>query len=372
LKILFPFVGDSVGGSHHSIIELHRELSKNNISSSIVVHQKGPLSLFLDDIGIVYEYLPVQRFAGEKPNIISILCGVCINFNKIYKYIKQNKISIVHGNDLRINFTWSLPTKLSSASYVWHQRTTMSSSALWKFSNILADHFVTTSNYVHRSLPKNIEKSKKTLALNPFNVDHFYQQETSRQWLSVLYNVPKKSVLFGYIGRLVDWKNVDFLICCFAECVKRFDLNLHLIIVGAGGSKYVDTLKQLVCKLEISRNVTFAGFNSEPSRVISAFDLMIAPSNKEPFGRTIVEAMIQKTPVIAARGGGHIETIKHRETGWLYSHGDIEDFIVQLKEILNEHKMTDNIVQKAHIYTHSKYSSTKHVENMKNIYNQLY
>jgi len=161
LKILFPFVGDSVGGSHHSIIELHRELSKNNISSSIVVHQKGPLSLFLDDIGIVYEYLPVQRFAGEKPNIISILCGVCINFNKIYKYIKQNKISIVHGNDLRINFTWSLPTKLSSASYVWHQRTTMSSSALWKFSNILADHFVTTSNYVHRSLPKNIEKSKK-------------------------------------------------------------------------------------------------------------------------------------------------------------------------------------------------------------------
>ena len=40
--------------------------------------------------------------------------------------------------------------------------------------------------------------------------------------------------------------------------------------------------------------------------------------------------------------------------------------------VANEHKMTDNIVQKAHIYTHSKYSSTKHVENMKNIYNQLY
>ena len=372
MKILFPFVGDSVGGSHHSIIELHRELRKNDISSFIVIHQKGPLSLFLDDIGVVYEYLPVQRLAGEKPNVLLILYSVLTNLNKIYKYIRQNKISIVHGNDLRINLTWSLPTKLSRASYVWHQRTTMSTSVLWKFTNVLANHFITISNYVHQSLPKNIGKSKKTLVLNPFNIDIFFEQEVSRRHLNNLYDLPKNAILLGYIGRLVEWKNIDFLICCFAEYVKRVGLNAHLIIVGTGSSEYVDTLKQLVYELRINNMVTFAGFSSKPSQAISAFDLMIAPSDKEPFGRTIVEAMIQKTPVIAANGGGHLEIIKHRDTGWLYHHNDIEDFIAQLKEIVNEHEIVESTVQKAYEYASSKYSSTKHVENMINIYNKLY
>ena len=69
MKVLFPFVGDSVGGSHNSILELYRELCKNDIPSCILIHQKGPLSLFLDDIGIKYEYLPIKKLAGEKPNV---------------------------------------------------------------------------------------------------------------------------------------------------------------------------------------------------------------------------------------------------------------------------------------------------------------
>ena len=372
MRVLFPFVGDSIGGSHNSIIELYRILRSSSITPIFVLHKIGPLSELLDSLNIQYKYINVKSLAGESPSIFKIIMSVTFNFFRFSKFIRKNKIDIVHGNDLRVNLTWSLPTRLSGSIYIWHQRSVMSSSALWKTSNILADHFVTTSNYVHRSLPNNVKKSKKTLVINPFNVDNFFQQETSRQWLNVLYNIPKQSVLLGYIGRLVDWKNVDFLIYCFAECLKRFDLNLHLIIVGTGRDEYEDSLKQLVWKLEINTWVTFAGFNSEPSRVISALDLMIAPSNKEPFGRTIIEAMIQKTPVIAAKGGGHIETVKHRETGWLYSHGDIQDFIAKLKEILNEQKMADNIVQRAYIHAHSKYSSTRHVEKMISIYNQLY
>ena len=371
LKILFPFVGDSVGGRHHSIIELHRELCKNNISASILVHQKGPLSLFLDSIGVAYEYLPIQNFSGDKPNVFLILYNSLTNFNRIYKYIRQNKISLVHGNDLRINLTWSFPVKLSCASYVWHQRTIMSTSILWKSSKLLADHFVTISNYVHQSLPKSIKKSKKTLVLNPCNIDNFFQQKTSREWLNTLHGIPKDSILLGYIGRLVEWKNVNFLILCFAECVKRTNLNLHLIIVGTGSSEYVNSIKHLVSELGINSIVTFAGFSSKPNQVISAFDLMIAPSDKEPFGRTIIEAMIQKVPVLAAKGGGHLETIEHKCIGWLYNHNDVEDFIMQLKEIVNEHEMTDGIVQRAYIHAYSKYSSTEHVKNMINIYHRL-
>jgi glycosyltransferase involved in cell wall biosynthesis len=366
LRVLFPFVGDSVGGSHHSIVELHRELCNNNISSSIVIHQKGPLSCFLDDIGILYEYLPINRLAGDSPNILLILYSILVNFNKIHRYIQQNEIHIVHGNDLRINLTWSLPTKLSRASYVWHQRTLMSTSFLWNFIYLLGDYFVTISNYVHETLPKNICKSNKGLVLNPFNATTLYNRSESRHFIESLYSVPKEVILVGYIGRLVEWKNIDFLIKCFLEYDNH---SIHLMVVGTGRNDYISKLKKIS---QNNNSITFSGFSNNPNRIIAGFDIMIAPSSTEPFGRTLIEAMIQKTPVIAAIGGGHMEIIKHRGTGWLYNHGNIEDFIFQLKEVINEYEITSSVVKKAHIYACSEYSSSKHVENIINIYRQLY
>ena len=38
-KILFPFVGDSVGGSHHSSIILMKNLSQYGIESIALIHK---------------------------------------------------------------------------------------------------------------------------------------------------------------------------------------------------------------------------------------------------------------------------------------------------------------------------------------------
>ena len=372
MRVLFPFVGDSIGGSHRSILELYTALKADGaITPIFVLHEIGPLSELFDSLNIKYKCIYVKHLAGESPSLLKITFSIVVNFIKLSQFIRKNRIDIVHGNDLRINLTWSLPTRLSGSIYLWHQRSLMSPSVLWKISTVLANHFVTTSEYVHRSLPSNIPKSKKTLVLNPFNTEDSYERAKSRKWLNELYNIPKNTVLFGYIGRLVDWKNVDFLIECFAKYKNKSSLNLHLIIVGAGKSEYIGTLEKLVHKLSIKNAVTFAGFNSEPSRVISAFDLMIAPSNQEPFGRTLVEAMIQKTPILAAKGGGHSEIIDNGVTGRLYNHHDTDDFIDQCSICLNNNRPEIEIVNQANTIAFSQYSSHRHAKNIIQIYQKL-
>ncbi len=371
MRVLFPFVGDSIGGSHYSILELYRTLKSSGITPIFVLHRTGPLSKLFDSLDIQYEYIYIKHLAGDSPSFLKIIFSIANNFFKLSKFIHKNRIDIVHGNDLRVNLTWSLPTRISGSIYIWHQRSLMSSSALWRISTVLANHFVTISQYVHQSLPSNIPKSNKTLVLNPFNTENHYEKIKSRKWLDRFYNTPKDSVLFGYIGRLVDWKNVDFLIICFTEYVKRSDLNLHLIVVGTGNDKCINNLKQLVHTLDANSVITFAGFNSEPHRVISAFDLMIAPSNKEPFGRTIVEAMVQKTPVLAARGGGHSEIIDNGVTGRLYDHNDIDSFMEQCDMYFNDNKSRYEIVNKANFDATLKYPSYRHMESIVQIYQKF-
>jgi len=371
LRVLFPFVGDSIGGSHRSILELYNTLRSGPITPVFVLHKIGPLSELLDDLKIKYELLPVKYLAGNSPHILKIFFSIVFSFFKIRKFIRKNEIDLVHGNDLRINLTWSLSTRLSGALYLWHQRSLMSSSVLWRLSPLLANHFVTISKFVHQSLPENIPKSKKTLIHNPFNIENTYDRDASRRWLNELYDIPKNSILFGYIGRLVYWKNVDFLINCFKEYINKNNLKLHLIIVGSGDNEYINDLKQLVHKLGINNIVTFAGFNSEPNRVISAFDLMIAPSNQEPFGRTLIEAMIQKTAVLAARGGGHSEIIDNGVTGRLYDHDNIDSFMNQCDLYFNDEKSKYKIINTANTMAILKYSSGRHVKSVTQIYKKL-
>jgi glycosyltransferase involved in cell wall biosynthesis len=371
LKVLYPFVGDSIGGSHRSILELYNTLRSGPITPVFVLHKIGPLSELLDDLKIKYELLPVKYLAGNSPHILKIFFSIVFSFFKIRKFIRKNEIDLVHGNDLRINLTWSLSTRLSGALYLWHQRSLMSSSVLWRLSPLLANHFVTISKFVHQSLPENIPKSKKTLIHNPFNIENTYDRDASRRWLNELYDIPKNSILFGYIGRLVYWKNVDFLINCFKEYINKNNLKLHLIIVGSGDNEYINDLKQLVHKLGINNIVTFAGFNSEPNRVISAFDLMIAPSNQEPFGRTLIEAMIQKTAVLAARGGGHSEIIDNGVTGRLYDHDNIDSFMNQCDLYFNDEKSKYKIINTANTMAILKYSSGRHVKSVTQIYKKL-
>jgi glycosyltransferase involved in cell wall biosynthesis len=371
VKVLFPFVGDSIGGSHNSVMELYNVLKDSSIVPIFVLHKKGPLSDLFDKLNIQYKYIHIDHLAGDSPSLFKISFYMVFNFYQIIKFIYKNKIDAVHGNDLRINLTWSLPTRLSGSIYIWHQRSIISSSLLWRVIPVLANHFISISKYVHNSLPINISNHNKTLVLNPFNTKKKYKKSESRRWLNELYGIPSNSVLLGYIGRLVDWKNLDFLINCFAEYSNKSDKSLHLIIVGTGGDEYISFLTALVDKLNINNIVTFAGFNADPSRVIAAFDLMVAPSNKEPFGRTLVESMIQKTPVLAARGGGHSEIIDNGVTGRFYNHLDIDDFISQCDICINNGPEV-KIINNANIIAYSKYSSSQHAENIIQIYQKHY
>ena len=56
MKILFPFVGDSVGGSHLSSLNLCKTLKANNYDVVILLHNiNGPLSKLLNEMEIKYQ-----------------------------------------------------------------------------------------------------------------------------------------------------------------------------------------------------------------------------------------------------------------------------------------------------------------------------
>ena len=371
MKILFPFVGDSVGGSHISTLGLYSSLINEGISAIIVIHKdKGPLSEYLLNKNIPFHVLKTSRLSGEVPSKLSIVVGVMINYFRFAKFIRTHEIDIVHGNDLRINLSWSLPAKFVAKGFVWHQRTLLSNLKLWLLIRYLCDYFVAISDVVMQSAPRNIQDHQKKMIYNPFNINYSTNKELERKYTIEKYNIPSNYFLVGCVGRVVDYKNIDFIIKNISEIYCSINKNIYLIVAGAGSEEYVNELREYAYNVGVSDHVIFTGFINDPNRLISSLDLLVAPSRVDAFGRTIVEAMLQKTPVLAAKSGGHLNIISEGVNGTFYEPTIKDDFFKKISIIMdrtNISELSDNAYQ----FAQFNFSPKQHLNNILPIYHNL-
>jgi glycosyltransferase involved in cell wall biosynthesis len=114
---------------------------------------------------------------------------------------------------------------------------------------------------------------------------------------------------FLYLGRFVSTKGIGLVI----EVAKR--TGITVLLAGQG-----DLEKDGICKLtDLPRNVQVVGFaDIEKRRTLlsRARGLFLFTHYIEPFGGTVIEAMLSGTPVITSDWGVFNETVLHGTTGY--------------------------------------------------------
>ncbi len=119
-------------------------------------------------------------------------------------------------------------------------------------------------------------------------------------------HVSKKMQLL-YLGRLDPDKGLNDLIVLIAELKKRklFDFTLHLTggYISSYSGDYKEKLRQLIVQSGVEDVIRINPPIENPIEYISQFDLFIFPSKWEAFGRTVAEAILAGTPVLARSVG---------------------------------------------------------------------
>jgi glycosyltransferase involved in cell wall biosynthesis len=134
------------------------------------------------------------------------------------------------------------------------------------------------------------------------------------------------------LGRLVPHKQVEVALYTVAALAGEIP-ELELVVAGQGW--WEPRLRELAARLGISHHVHFAGFvtNEEKHAILGSAWLSLAPSLKEGWGLTIVEAGAHRTPTVAfRRAGGVREALIDGETGLLAD--DVADFTAKVRALL--------------------------------------
>ncbi|WP_245431276.1 glycosyltransferase family 4 protein, partial [Rhodoplanes roseus] len=127
--------------------------------------------------------------------------------------------------------------------------------------------------------------------------------------------------LFGVFSRLAPWKGQHVVLDALAALPEA-----RCIVVGDalfGEKAYAAALRAQAERLGLGDRVLFLGHRGDVPVLMQAVDAMVHPSvSPEPFGRTLIEAMLARTPVIATDTGAASDILDGGAAGTLVTPND--------------------------------------------------
>jgi len=368
VRVLFPFVGDSIGGAQISGTTLIENLDREFFEPIVVVHEEGPLTAFLDGKNVKFQLLPLRAYLGQKSGMLNHLIALLVTAPKLVRYLKSNEIEVVHAQDGRMNLTWMLPARLAVVPLIWHQRSKFAKSRLLALGAVFATHIIAISAYTFSTLPGKL-KAKTSTIVNPVELgDVVPDRARSRTDLVTALKISPDHPIVGFFGNLTQQKRPDIFIKAAVEYLGYGEEGPTFILFGADRDNMQSELTAQIRELGQEGRILFGGFVMEPERWMAGCDAIVAPGVEDAFGRTLVEAMLVGTPVVAANSGGHIQIIQDGGTGTLVPPDDVSAFAVAIGDILRNDVISASMVRFAAGEVASRFSIKEHVADVSKIY----
>ena len=353
-RILYPFSGKTVGGSHHSTLAIIDALDRSKFEPVIVLHENGgPLANLLRAENRAYETLPLNFFAA-------------------LHFIKKHRIDAVHLDNGSLRLYWFPAAKLCRVPYIHFQRTLVLRGHLEKrFSYALFDAAISNSKQTQHSIPKLPKHVLQAISYPVINLAYSPQDRAqNRDFCLHAAGLTAQKPLIGYVANMRDEKRPLTFIAA-AKILKEHGIDAHYYMVGGVDGDEEQKLKNAVANANLTADFTFTGAVHDAQKYIGGFDLLITPAMREAFGRVLIEAMGLGTPVIAADAGGHKEIIDHGKNGFLVPVDDAAAFAQAAQNILQDPALRERIVSNGLATAAGKFSAARQIDAVTRIYKAL-
>ena len=149
----------------------------------------------------------------------------------------------------------------------------------------------------------------------------------------------------GGAGMLVRWKRWDLVAEALALLPGDIRAQITFEHIGAATDEpdsqaCAAQLRSAAARLGVAENMTWRGQENSSHRLLSAVDLLVVPSHREPYSMIIQEALAAGVPVLAAASGGPLDVILPGKNGWLFRDGDARALADELARQVRERAWT--------------------------------
>jgi glycosyltransferase involved in cell wall biosynthesis len=210
--------------------------------------------------------------------------------------------------------------------------------AWWPKLFSLADQVIVPSAAT-RDLMLSLSIPEERITLTPYSVDNDWwmaqSQKVDREAVRAGWGVTPQTSVILFCAKLQPWKRPLDLLRAFAKA----NLSDPLLIYAGEGAQRPELEKEARA-LGIGEQVRFLGFlnQSQLPALYTAADLMVLPSEYEPFAVVVNEASCCGCPVVASdRVGAARDLIAPVDPGLIYPCGDVHALSTLLSQLCRDH-----------------------------------
>ena len=370
-NVLFPFVGDSLGGSHVSALTLIDALPAFGIQPVVGLHQTdGPLAAHLESRGTPFELLPSSSVVTGGPLPVELFRMLRASFS-LAPMLRARAWRFVHTNDARMHMTWTLAARRAGCAHIWHQRTINPSRRLGLYSRFPA-RVLTISDYCRSGLPAAMAARARVVD-EPFDLPEISgdAKAAHRRRLAQEFSMPPDAAIVGFVGNMAAQKRPALFLEIAAMLTQRAGDNCHFVMIGDTRGFLTSERQAELQRGGLAGRVHIPGPRFPILPYMAGFDVLVAPGVGEGLGRTVIEAMLLSTAIVAADDGGHRDIVAHGQTGLLARPDDAGDFVDKLSTLLEDQALRATLAAAGRTATHQRYDARRHAATLAEIYGEL-
>jgi glycosyltransferase involved in cell wall biosynthesis len=370
-RICFPFAGDDVGGSHISALGLVARLDRSRFTPLVLVDDRdGAIATLFRGAGVEVAQAPKTPGLnhGERlrpaqfPAIIAAA-------GRLRAVLRDRRIDIVHTNDGRTHAIWALPARLAGCRLVWHHRGSPDARGLRLIAPRLANHVIAVSRFAAGAQWGRLSTS---VIHSPFDTGVAEDRGAARRALIDELGVAPETRLIGFFGALIDRKRP----LLFVDAIARMramapDRPVLGLIFGEPFDVTTAMIAARAADQGVSDAIAIMGFRAPGSRWIASCDLLLCPAIDEPFGRTLIEAMLVGTPIVATASGGNPDALRDGALGVLVPPDDAAAMATAALAMLDDAPRRDDLVTRAATDARVRFGEQQHADAVMAIYDRL-
>ena len=312
-----------LSGGERDLVDLLHGIGKR-IDAHVAIPAEGPLAIALRDAGATVHVVPMGErmratsrwdLAGHPLLVLEVSGGVIAAAARLTRLARRIAPDVVHTNSMKSHLLSIPAARIARAPLVWHVRDILEPGWLRSAVDVCAAAAVDRVLCISQAVENGLDRRARAKAIVVYNGIRPApaDPEATRAWRARL-GVSDGAPLVGIVGQIARWKGQDVFVEAASLLAARVP-GSRFVIVGeclfpANEGAFADAVHRRADELGLEDRLTWTGPVDPVEPLMAALDVLVHASRlPEPFGRVIVEAMAQGTPVVTTNIGAGPELV---------------------------------------------------------------
>jgi len=305
-RVLYLHHVGALSGAEGSLRLLLRHLARDRVIPLFAGPAGGafPAALAADGVPTLpLAFAPLRR-------VDAVLGAVA----RLVRLVRTHRVDLLHANGPQTNVPAGLAGRLTGVPVIWHARNLIAGDMrdVDRALAALATRIICNADAIRRRFAGSRGWDRSVTIVNAVDTHEFHPGVPRAPFRQEL-GVPDVSPLVGLVGRIGLGKGHEHFVEAAVRLL-RGGADAHFAIVGDPlfdeDAWRTDALRRTVKDAGVEDRIRFVGYRRDIPEVMRGLDVLVLPSDAEPCGRVLFEAMASGTAVVATNTGGTPEIVR--------------------------------------------------------------